>query len=436
MFSRRLAAAVAALVTAGCSGATSSPGSSLPAEPGGPRLASPPVTTSASIAATSEQLMSGRWSALPAAPTTHRDGASVVWTGSELLVWGGASGAEDHQLHADGAAYDPESGDWRLLPASPLSPRVGQAAAWTGTEMVVWGGYERGGYTPSEPTADGAAYDPTTNRWRVLPAAPLSARGDATALWTGAEVVVLGGEPGGGGQPGEVGGSPQTYGDGAAYDPSANRWQHIPAPVPPAGHPLTWNTAIQLDGELLAWSEWEINPAGGNPAGGVDLFSYSEQTGTWALIPAAAGALPDVAEALSAGKLAVVRGSPYNCGNCPGPWVPEATDLYDPAGNGWTRLPTDPLTGGLAAWTGAALFSFNPGAEMASESDPSTDVVPGDASVFDPATNGWQRLPAAPWGGCDNGLPWAPVWTGQALILYCTSSLASDRDGYVFTAGE
>src|ERR1019366_8243200 len=164
MFSRRLAAAVAALATAGCRGATSSPGSSLPAEPGGPRLASPPVTTSASIAATSEQLMSGRWSALPAAPITHRDGASMVWTGSELLVWGGASGAEDHQLYADGAAYDPETGAWRRLPASPLSPRVGQAAGWTGKEMVIWGGYGQGGDNPSAPTGDGAGSQPVTNR--------------------------------------------------------------------------------------------------------------------------------------------------------------------------------------------------------------------------------------------------------------------------------
>jgi N-acetylneuraminic acid mutarotase len=379
--------------------------------------------------------MAGRWSVLPAAPIAHRDGASVVWTGSELLVWGGASGAEDHQLHADGAAYDPESGGWRLLPASPLSPRVGQAAVWTGAEMVVWGGYERGGYTPSEPTADGAAYDPTTNRWRALPAAPLSARGDATAVWTGAEVVVLGGQPGGGGQPGEVGGSTQTYGDGAAYDPSTDRWEQIPAPVPPDGHSLTWNTAIQVAGELLAWSEWETVSSRGNPAGGVDLFAYAEQTGAWRLIPAAAGALPDAAEVLSTGRLAIVRGETYNCGECSGPWVPEATDLYDPVGNSWRRLPADPLTGGLATWTGEALFSFNPESEMTSASDPSTDVVPGDASAYDPATNGWQLLPAAS-SGCDDALPWSPVWTGQAVILYCTASSANAGDGLVFTTGE
>jgi hypothetical protein len=72
---------------------------------------------------------------------------------------------------------------------------------------------------------------------------------------------------------------------------------------------------------------------------------------------------------------------------------------------------------------------------MTSASDPSTDVVPGDASAYDPATNGWQLLPAAS-SGCDDALPWSPVWTGQAVILYCTASSANAGDGLVFTTGE
>jgi N-acetylneuraminic acid mutarotase len=383
--------------------------------------------------ATSRQLAAGRWSTLPAAPINQRDGASVVWTGTELLVWGGASGAEDHLLHADGAGYDPASGIWESMPASPLSPRVGQAAVWTGSELVVWGGFVKGGANPSAPTADGAAYDPTTGRWEVLPPAPLSPRGDAIAVWTGAEVLVLGGGPGGGGQPGEVGGSDQAYGDGAAYDPSTDRWQHLPAPVAPQGHPLTWSAAVQLDGELLAWSEWEMQDAGG-----VDLFAYSEPTGAWRLVRPAAAALPDVEEVLAAGQEALVRGITYNCGGCPGPAVPEVVDLYNPVSNAWTRLPADPLTaldfGGLvSAWTGGALFSFNPEGEASSPTDPSQDVLPGDASAYDPATHAWQRLPAAP-SGCDSPLPWDPVWTGRQLILYCEPS-SGGGDGFVLTAG-
>jgi hypothetical protein len=42
---------------------------------------------------------------------------------------------------------------------------------------------------------------------------------------------------------------------------------------------------------------------------------------------------PDAEEVLPAGPLVVVRGITYNCGVCPGPFVPAATDLYNPVGN-------------------------------------------------------------------------------------------------------
>lgn len=160
------------------------------------RKAAPAATTSAtapslasglavSRPADAASLVGGRWSALPAAPIAPRQGASVAWTGKELIVWGGASGPHGGQLHADGAAYDPAKQTWHLLPPAPLSPRTGQAAAWTGHEMVVWGGYTRVGANASSVTGSGAAYDPATNRWQSLPSAPLSPRADALGVWSG-----------------------------------------------------------------------------------------------------------------------------------------------------------------------------------------------------------------------------------------------------------
>jgi N-acetylneuraminic acid mutarotase len=434
MFRRRLAVVVAALLSAGSGALAVVPvSSSAPREPTGPVLATAPAGGAPLPVATSAQLLAGRWSVLPAAPIPARDGASVVWSGTELLVWGGVAGVNP-TLRADGAAYDPEARTWRTLPASPLSPRVGQAAVWAGTEMVIWGGDQRAGANPSDATAGGAAYDPATNRWSVLPAAPLSARADAGAIWTGAEVVILGG------QSTQADGSSRSCGDGAAYDPSTNRWQHIPAPVPPSGHALTLGLAAQVDGDLLAWSEWSTTTQTSNGftgTGGADLFAYSELTGRWRLIPNAAGALPDVEEVLSTGQQAIVRGITYYCGGCPGPALPEASDLYDPAQNRWTALPPDPVavTGAVSAWTGAALFSFNPMGEASSPSNPSEDLVPGDASAYDLVTNTWQPLPAAP-SGCNDGWPWSPVWTGAAVLIYCPPSAGSAVGaGLVFTAG-
>ena len=45
---------------------------------------------------------------------------------------------------------------WRRLAGAPLSPRVGHSAVWTGSELLVWGGRVPGGAAK----ADGAAYDP------------------------------------------------------------------------------------------------------------------------------------------------------------------------------------------------------------------------------------------------------------------------------------
>ncbi len=382
------------------------------------------LTTPTPSPATAEALMSGQWSTLPRAPIASRDGASILWTGSDLLVWGGASGADDDQLHSDGAAYDPATGLWHLLPAAPLSPRVGQAAVWTGKEMIVWGGYDYESAYNSRVSGDGAAYDPATGKWQVLPQAPLSARGDALAVWTGAELVLLGG------QSGATNTSSQSYGNGAAYDPATGKWQKIPAPDAPEGHPLVWRAALEAAGELLAWSEWGSTNTT-QPNSGVDLFAYHEQVGQWDSIPVAPGQLPDVEEVFWTGEAAVVRGAPENCGVCSHPPWPESTSLYDPEQNHWSALPPDPL--GLdyltSIWTGDALLSFN-------SSGTNGDIVPGDASVWDPITRDWEPVPAAPFG-CDSVGPLAPVWTGHQVILYCTPAEPSATvSGLVLSPGE
>ena len=70
----------------------------------------------------------------------------------------------------------------------------GMAAAWTGRQLVVWGGQAPGGNWQA--AAAGAAYDPAADRWEVLPPAPIAARFGASAVWTGREVLFWGGQGG------------------------------------------------------------------------------------------------------------------------------------------------------------------------------------------------------------------------------------------------
>lgn len=389
--------------------------------------ATTPPTTPAPAGANLASLEAGHWSTLPAAPIVPRQGASTVWTGTELLVWGGESGANGDVLHNDGAAYNPTTRTWRVLPAGPLSAREGQSAVWTGTEMIIWGGYDTISASNFHVVADGAAYDPSTNTWRLLPAAPLSIRADALAAWTGSEMIILGGHP-----------AVETdtlrgVTDGAAYDPATGQWQRLPVPTPPDGHQLNWAAAVQTGGQLLAWSEWSdtqiLGPNASSTTAGIDLFAYDEQTRRWSLVPSGATSSPEPDQVLSTGRLVVVRGRPSFCGGCAGPPMTDVTSTYDPATDTWTRLPADPLGGSqqMLTFTGLALVSLD-------TNDVSGPTVPGDASGYGITTRTWARLPAAP-HGCVNSAP--PIWTGHELLAYCTQpdQTTTPTAGLSFTPG-
>ncbi len=126
------------------------------------------------------------WRELSVSGLCGRYDASVVWTGTEMLVWGGEScaGADcptDSSPHlGDGAGYRPATDAWRRLARSPLREREAAATVWTGSEMVVWGGT-----TGQTLLADGAAYDPARDSWRGIADSPLSPRTGSAAGWTG-----------------------------------------------------------------------------------------------------------------------------------------------------------------------------------------------------------------------------------------------------------
>ena len=99
------------------------------------------------------------WRRLP--PMRYaRTGEVAVWTGNQVLVWGGATGTPEHPVAPPhGEAYDPTTNRWTPMPPSPLKARVGAAAVWTGAQMVVWGGAPLSG---DGFYYDGAAYTPGT----------------------------------------------------------------------------------------------------------------------------------------------------------------------------------------------------------------------------------------------------------------------------------
>ena len=163
-----------------------------------------------------------QWTEAAASPRPARFGQTLVWTGDELIVWGGTSSGDDpaESSGSHGIAYNPTTDTWRDLPDAPLEPRLLHTAVWTSDRMIVWGGTAHLAETDRE-LADGAAYDPATDTWTELPAAPLSPRANHLAAAIEGKITIAGGNRRTGGS------SWSATTDGATFDPDTGTWEHL-----------------------------------------------------------------------------------------------------------------------------------------------------------------------------------------------------------------
>lgn len=268
------------------------------------------------------------WRSIAAAPLTPRLRPMAVWTGRQMLVWGGNNGTDGL---ADGAAYDPQTDAWHTMAAAPISGRFLSAAVWTGQEMVVWGG-GIGGQNPDTVFADGAAYNPATDTWRMLAPSPLSARTASGSAWTNKELVVWGGFAG-----------EDTLGDGAAYDPATNGWRTIsPSPLAPRAVPGVWSGH-----EVLMWG------GGASRQSFDDGAAYDPRTDTWRKLPDSP-LQPRRAYAIAwtGTDLLVWGGGPDNSLVFYGSGA-----MYDPRANRWADVAGwNARFAPVTAWTGKQLL--------------------------------------------------------------------------------
>jgi hypothetical protein len=192
-------------------------------------------------------------------PLRLRIGHSVVWTGEEMVVWGGEVSDGGMKL-GDGAAFDPVSATWRSIAASPLAPRNGHIGVWAGEEMLIVGGRDE---------RDAAAYDPVADTWRPIASAPIprdSFIGTDESVgwvWNGTELVVW-----------------DVHSDDiAAYDPNRDVWRMLPE----VG--IDGDTAVlRWAGDLLyAFADSGLSYPSDTALGGARL----NQEGGWEPVPSA-----------------------------------------------------------------------------------------------------------------------------------------------------
>ena len=105
------------------------------------------------------------WTPTGKTPTPRRDHVAV-WTGSEMIVWGGIVPFNfDPAVYANtGGKYDPSTDNWTATTTIQApTGREFPTAVWTGNEMIVWGGFSDDGSFNYLNT--GGRYNPSTDRW-------------------------------------------------------------------------------------------------------------------------------------------------------------------------------------------------------------------------------------------------------------------------------
>ena len=100
-----------------------------------------------------------------------------------MIVWGGGAGLNT------GGRYNPVTDTWTATSSTNVPEgRVAHTAVWTGSEMIVWGGLDNNFLNT------GARDNPTTDSWAATSTtnAP-DARASHTTIWTDREMIVWGG---------------------------------------------------------------------------------------------------------------------------------------------------------------------------------------------------------------------------------------------------
>ena len=198
---------------------------------------------------------------LPTSITNAPDGReshTAVWTGSEMIVWGGYFyDGNDHYLNT-GGKYNPGTNSWTPTSTTHApSARDSHGAVWTGSEMIVWGGAGASGYLNT-----GGRYNASTDIWTATNTANApSARTVHGPVWTGNEMIVWGGFSFDGT------GNEIYLNTGGRYNPNSNTWTATSTANAPDGRSI--HTAVWTSSEMIVW--------GGH--GDFDLLGYYFNTG-------------------------------------------------------------------------------------------------------------------------------------------------------------
>ncbi len=321
----------------------------------------------------------GAWRPLDDLVPVADSHVATFWTGTELL----AVYPENEGRDVTVQVWDEHQENPRIAFPSGLPWRAFPTIVWTGTEVLILGGSNGPGIE-----RPAVAYDPSTDRWRDLTPPPGFVPGLSEAVvqdgqWTGTEVVFVA--------------------QGLAYRPASDSWRELPAP--PSGAVRPGGAVVVTDDHVVVWGGCPDDVANDVceserlAAGGGAVLDLDEQT--WQALPAG-GPLPgaEVQGAWTGSEVVLVS-------TRTGRDEPTGTvAAYDPTTNDWRTLP-DPRF--------ETTFRTRLVTTPASSVMPAGVVLVGEgmpASTLDVDTGEWRQLGAEPFTRGS-----AATWAADRLVV-------------------
>jgi N-acetylneuraminic acid mutarotase len=299
---------------------------------------------------------------------------AAVWTGSEMIVWGGAGDSGDLNT---GGRYNPSTDSWIATSTTNApSARQRHTAVWTGSEMIVWGGYAAGGELNT-----GGRYNPSTNSWTAtrLTNAP-SARDFHTAVWTGTGMIIWGG-------------SPDTN-TGGRYNPGTDTWTATSTTNAPSARHI--HTAVWTGSEMIVWGA-------GNTGG-----RYNPGTNSWRATSTTNAPIDRILHtAVWTGSEMIVWGGQIGYRT-----YTNTGGRYNPSTDSWAATSTTNAPTGrgyhTAVWTGNEMIVWGGyrGGPFGTNS----------GGRYNPGTDSWAAT--STFNVPDRRLSHTAIWTGSEMVVW------------------
>jgi hypothetical protein len=312
----------------------------------------------------------------------------AMWTGLEVLIFGGVSATTEVGSLVTGLGFDPATEVWRDLAPSPVAVTSWPSndPMWTGEQLHIVGSMR----DEQDWSVVVLTYRPETDLWQVSPPRPTEPGVYATpgaAVWTGSGIVLAGGDVN----------APSN--EAWVFDPTSQEWRQIEdMPTQP------------MEGVEAAVGDDTAYFVGGYP--GAPTAALDFETLEWRdITDLEQSSLEDHVLVWTGDTLIVVGGHS-------GPSQVDTVALYDPRSDTWTVSSPMPIVASErtdAIWTGEELIVWGGYATYGNEPDNDGDFVIGDGAAYNPETDTWRTLSESPLGDrCDHTL----TWTGTEMLVF------------------